>query len=220
MQDEITKMCDLIQDVNRQRGKKKRPYQHSHDAKCSKRQRIIDLERQVRDLQDKQVKTTEATNDTHRSKDVSQQTQQSENKLLQNQVTFLEQRLKQFQMEVNDNKESQQIREQLRISLEENEYLRCTYNKSYEDMMAAFNSFKKEMEKKQEYLEKEYENKMEQLEHQFKDDLLKKGKMIEDLQKENVFLKEKIYKIKDAFELERPASEGVKKVGVAGKQQE
>ena len=50
MQQEIVKMCDLVQDLYKQRANKKKK-KTSH-PNCSKKQRIVDLENQVKQLQE------------------------------------------------------------------------------------------------------------------------------------------------------------------------
>jgi len=43
MQQEIGKMCDLIQEINKNKNNNKKK-KRTHSSKCSKRQRIAELE--------------------------------------------------------------------------------------------------------------------------------------------------------------------------------
>lgn len=54
MQQEIGKMCDLIQEINKNKNNNKKK-KRTHSNKCSKRQRIAELEAQVKDLSEKKT---------------------------------------------------------------------------------------------------------------------------------------------------------------------
>lgn len=88
--------------------------------------------------------------------------------------------------------------------MEENEHLRTTYNLSYKEMIDAFALFKTDMEKKQSSIDSTYDEKVQQIEKKFIQEIENRGLIIDDLRKENAFLKEKFGKIKDVFDWERP----------------
>ena len=77
--------------------------------------------------------------------------------------------MKALKEEVKENKNSRELQEQLDYQKEENEHLKNTYNKTYQEMIQAFETFKMEMELKQARLEEEQGSRTEMLESRFRD---------------------------------------------------
>ena len=104
---------------------------------------------------------------------------------LKDQVTFLEKKLKTLKNDIKESRNAQTLGEQLQFEREENEHLRNTYNKTYSEMMNAFQQFKDEMEKKQSMIEEEQKVRTDMIEMRFREELSKKGQEIEKLEVEN-----------------------------------
>eukprot|EP00347_Sterkiella_histriomuscorum_P014909 403359051 len=244
LQEEIGKMCEIMQELNK---KKKRS--QSGKRGQSKKVRIQQLEKQIRDLQyelsnyphlkafdsqiqpskpldslqnvtlenqskNKQQNETKSTVKTQ-SKNIEdeyvnskhlempQQKPSLDRSQLEIQVNYLEEKMKKFHDNMLDNNQSQSLREQLCQQIEENQVLRNNYHTSYQEMMNSFEQLKQEMDKRLAEQQYEFENEQSKIRVQFQDELDRKDKVIEELQQENIFLKEKINTVKNVFDIKQ-----------------
>lgn len=125
-------------------------------------------------------------------------------RILDSHVSVLEEKLKKFNSEVNFNNSDQSyLRDQIKLQMQENEQLRSTYNQSYQEMMSTFNQFKQEMEKKHHILVQDYQQRFDSIRSNYELESQNKERMIGDLKKENVFLRQKIDRIRDVFDYQR-----------------
>ncbi|CDW85489.1 UNKNOWN [Stylonychia lemnae] len=229
MQEEISKMCEIMQDMNK---KKKRANSKKAQSKKLRIQQlekqIKDLQYQMLNQPQMpnsnenhliQTQTSNMSNKGYNTKQreimhIEDQTARSidmpinkhpnkDKQQLEKQVSQLEEKMKQFHHEMTDSNQSQQLRDQLKLAMDENQKLRTTFQKSYQEMMTSFDQFKQEMEKRMHEQQKEYDSQQAKQQQKYQEESENRAIIIEKLKTENQFLKEKIHKIKDVFDLKQ-----------------
>ncbi|TNV74335.1 hypothetical protein FGO68_gene17562 [Halteria grandinella] len=188
MQGEIASMCEVMSQHMQQRKQKR-----TTRVNTDKRERITELERQVQQLTqviEKQTIDTSKAGVGDHSGEYS----------MAEQVTTIEQKMNRLNHNVSQSSgqtENEMLRAQVRTLQSENEAIRKSFSLSYQELLDAFNTYKKQMDE-------DLQRKQSETETMLRNEVDAKTAQVNHLNSENAFLRQKIARIKEVFDIKSP----------------